>query len=242
MEAFVRGWPGARLAFDSPPNDGEPFVTYGQIWGAQRIVPAALANKRPFFWMDNGWYMPARGEMRGYYRLTYRSLAPILLNDISSPRIDLDEVPMRPWREDGRHVLIAMPGKHFGEAIGLDMPAWVESIGRTIKNHTDRPIKIRPKRTDVNSLLRDLKGCWALVTHSSNVAIDAVRRGIPVFVAPTSPAAPVGNLDLASMENPVMPPRKPWWRSLMRQQFTLDEISSGVAYRFMTNVVQQVDG
>jgi len=84
-----------------------------------------------------------------------------------------------------------------------------------------------------------MRDCWALVTHSSNVAVDAVIAGVPVFVEPTSPAAPVGNLDLAKMENPNMPERGPWFDSLMAQQFTVDEMRSGLAREYMQMVIDQ---
>jgi hypothetical protein len=88
----------------------------------------------------------------------------------------------------------------------------------------------------------DLTDAWALVTHSSNVAVDAVLCGVPVFVAPTSPAAPVANLDLKTMKAPLMPQRGAWLASLLAQQFTLDEIRSGFAKQMMDQVVAQVDG
>jgi hypothetical protein len=88
-------------------------------------------------------------------------------------------------------------------------------------------------------LADDLRNCWALVTHSSNVAVDAVLMGIPVFVAPTCPAAPVGNLDLAKLETPDMPDRARWFDSLMAQQFTVDEMRSGLAKEYLQMVIDR---
>jgi hypothetical protein len=237
MDALAVG-SGGRVVIGPPPANRDPFVVWGQMWLTLKVIPLAREQGRPFFHIDNGFFRPAGGGRYGYYRITYRSLSPILLRDPPGLRDDLD-IGMKPWRETGRHILLALPGRDFGRALGMNMDAWIQETVASIKSKTDRPVLTRPKG-DPCPLAEQLRNCWALVTHSSNVAIDAVIAGVPVFVAPTSPAAPVGRTDL-DFENPVMPHRREWWASLMAQQFTLPEMASGLAWKHMRAVAKQVD-
>src|SRR5262245_23248694 len=200
MEAVQDGWPGVATVIGAPPEDGRPFFCWGQMWLTLSLVPRAIKIGRPFWQIDNGPVFPPLNGEGGFHRFCYRSLSMIMLRDAPERSLAAATAEnFRPWRSDGRHVLIALPGIGFGQAVGLDMREYYATVLDQVQAVTDRPIKIRPKRTRT-PIDKDLTNCWALVTHSSNVAVDAVIRGIPVFVAPTNPAAAVGNLDLADIE------------------------------------------
>lgn len=238
MEALRAGCGiDAQIVLGPPPNDGEPFVVWGQRWLAQIIIPSAVRRGRPFWHVDNGFWNSARGTAVGTYRITYRGLAPVLLKTPDSARANVD---LAPWRTDGEHVLIAMPSVYYGRCIGLDMASWCARIVQRVRKVTGRPMVVR-QRASKRPLARDLDGAWCLVTHSSNAAVDAVLAGVPVFVAETSAAAPVGNLDLAQIERPLRPAREQWLASLGCQQFTLEEMAPGVARRWMDTVRSQID-
>lgn len=221
-----------------PPDDEHPFVVWGQEWLTMRIVPQALRSGRPFWCIDNGYWNPARGTARGNYRFTYRGMTPAQLE---GDDLRLAPVPLKPWRRDGKHVLLAMPGEQFGAALGIDVPTWCVNIRARLVGTTDRPIRERPRDAGW-PLAQDLADAWCCVTHSSNVAVDAAIAGIPVFVAPTSAAAPIGRTDDLEIEHPVMPGRKRWLRSLASQHFTIAEMASGEAWRWMARIAEQVDG
>jgi len=243
MRPLADGIPRAEFKFGRPPDDGQPFAIYGQTWTANGNLPRALAERRPVFLVDNGYWMPGRGLRSGYYRITYRGLAPIFLKGAPAPRA---RPAMRPWRKRGRHVLIAMPGDGYGSTVGLDMTAWKATIVAEVTKYTDRPIRVRDKpgywERPSRPLAADLSNCWALVTHSSNVAVDAVLAGVPVIVAETNPAAPVGVTDLARIEEPICPDRDEWWASLLAQQYMLPEMRGGFARDMLQRVTEQVDG
>lgn len=238
MRALSRGMGAApyQIVIGEPPADDHPFVVWGQEWLALRIIPDAVRRGRPFWHIDNGFWQPGRGGERGYYRFTYRGMSPVQL---SGDDLRLAPVTLKPWRRDGKHVLLAMPGVHFGLALGIDVAGWCETVADELRRHTDRPIKIR-SRESRDPLAADLSGAWCCVTHSSNVAVDAAIAGVPVFVAPTSPAAPVGRTDL-EIEDPVMPGRKRWLWSLASQHFTIPEMKAGIASHWMQRIALQVD-
>lgn len=246
MEALAKGIPGSRIVTGAPPDDCQPFAVWGHIHPAGSIIPAALKSGRPFWYIDNGYIQPAKGSRRGYYRLTYRGFDPVLLEGPPEPRRLARKALLAPWRSQGSHVVIAYPGPTYGALAGLSMPEWIAGIRQRVEAVTKRPIVIRQKPaigdrngTPIEAVLAN---AWALVTHSSNVAVDAVMAGVPVFVEPSSPAAPVGNLDLARIENPVRPPREEWFASLLAQQYSLEEMASGFAWSMMEKVRRQVDG
>jgi hypothetical protein len=105
-----------------------------------------------------------------------------------------------------------------------------------LQRHTARPIVVRrapqPGET-AEPLAEALSKAHALVTPSSNVAIEAVVAGVPVFVSPSSAAAPVGLTDLSLIEAPVYPDRDKWLAHLAYCQFSLEEMRSGAAWRML---------
>lgn len=234
MKAFTVGWPGSRLHYGLPPEGMDPFVVWGQQWTAAEAIRRAEKEGRPYFDIDNGFWEPGRGNDRGYYKITYRGLSPVFLPDAP----DVHGLPtLKPWRKTGSHILLAYPGTGFGAALGMDMESWIAGAEAHIREFTDRKIIVRPK-TLTEPLGGDLRDCWALVTHSSNVAVDAVIAGIPVFVAPTNPASPVGNHYLTNIEDPVMPERTQWLRSLASQHFKVWEMREGHHFEKLKRVIE----
>lgn len=233
MNAMAQGFNG-KTCLGEPPDDGEMFVVWGQLWTALKVIPQAIKQGRPFLHIDNGYVQPARGTLIGYYRITYNGMSPVLLTDAPSTRV---QVQMTPWRKSGKHVLLALPGEEFGQAMGMEMRTWIASIQNRVRAHTERSLVVRPRKANT-PVSGDLRQCWALVTHSSNVAVDAVLSGVPVFVEHTNPAAPVGKLDL-NIEQPEMPERSNWFNSLMAQQYTVDEMRSGFAADLVREVINQ---
>lgn len=239
MRAIAQGWgDGATVVHGEPPNDVDPFAVWGHLWLAERIIPPAMVSGRPWWLVDNGWFLPAKGEDIGYYRMTFRGVAPVFL-----PRPDMkrNATNMLPWRTKAArgHILLALPGEGFAKPFGFNLNEWALATLRALRARTDRQVLIREKGCP-RPLHADLNGAWAVVTHSSAVGVDAVLHGIPAFVHEWSAAAPVGNLDLSDIESPLMPEgRDVWWQSLMCQQFTLREMASGLAFSYLSEVRHQ---
>jgi hypothetical protein len=73
-----------------------------------------------------------------------------------------------------------------------------------------------------------LKTTWAVINHNSGPGSQAIINGVPAFVGITSLAAPVGNLDIANIENPSRPDREGWLETIAHTEWTMPEIESGV--------------
>lgn len=242
MEAIARGWGErpARIVVDYPPNKlQEPFIIWGHLWHAEKLIPVAMRDGRQWWFIDNGWFMPAKGEATGYYRITYRGLSPVYMKDPPDPK--RNRTNMKEWRDKAArgHILLALPGEGFGKPFGFDLNAWAVETMSALRARTDRQIIIREKGCP-RPLQNDFAGAWAVVTHSSAVGVEAILHGLPAFVHPWSAAAPVANLSLDNIENPVMPDnRKEWWASLMCQQFTIPEMAAGLAFKYLCQVREQ---
>ena len=81
-----------------------------------------------------------------------------------------------------------------------------------------------------------LPDCWALVTHGSNAAVEAVVAGVPVVVVSDGACAaqPMAGRDLQKdVYHPKFPKddeRRQWAADLCWLQWTIEEIASGAAW------------
>ncbi len=80
-----------------------------------------------------------------------------------------------------------------------------------------------------------LANAHAVVTFNSNTAVDAVIRGVPVFVADQgSMVKQVANWELSDIERPVKPPRQQWAADLAYTQWNLAEMARGEPIEHLT--------
>ena len=147
---------------------------------------------------------------------------------------------LRPWNPTGD--LIVICGQHDASEQWKGLPkmsTWIEQQITEIRKYTTRPILVRPhprntitfdenkfKNVKVRLPKRDymtyddtdfkatLERTWAVVNHSSNPAMEAVIKGIPVFVSESSLCHDVGNIKLADINTPAMPNRLTWANKL----------------------------
>ena len=75
-----------------------------------------------------------------------------------------------------------------------------------------------------------LKDAWAVVNHSSNIGIESVINGVPVFVSQSSLSYEVGNDELRDIEKPAIPARQNWANKLSYTEWTTKEIRNGVPW------------
>ena len=163
---------------------------------------------------------------------------------------------LRPWNPTGE--LIVICGQHDASEQWKGLPRMSSRIEQQIaeiRKYTTRPILVRPhprnvitfdenkfKNVKVRLPKRDyrtyddtdfkatLERTWAVVNHSSNPAMEAVMRGIPVFVSESSLCHDVGNIKLAEINTPAMPNRLTWTNQLAYTEWFEDEIEQGLPW------------
>lgn len=222
---------GARLAYaEDGPQDGVAVV-WGVLRNSKTVIDAVQARRGHFYYIDHAYF--ARGHLRSY-RITRNAFEAGPIRDCPTDRLEGLGIDLQPWKSGGRYILVCPPTDYFMQA--HDAHSWLDDTLAALKAHTDREIIVRLKPQPgeaVTPLAEAMAGAHALVTHSSNVAVEAVVAGTPVFVSPTSAAAPMGLTNLAQIEEPVRPNRMPWLAHLTYSQFSFEEVKYGTAWRLL---------
>jgi len=181
-------------------------------------------------WLPKGSDMGIAG---GYYRWHVGAFQMNRVRSVPADRwrfLKLDDA-VKPWRTQGRHIVIAHTLPDYWDLRGLSR-YWSEQVAADLKRHTTRPIVIRDKESKT-PLGDELADAHALVTHGSIAAVEAVVMGCPVFVHPSSAAAHVGLTDLTLIESPIYPAREAWLHSLAYSQFNEAELCDGTLWRLI---------
>jgi hypothetical protein len=206
------------------------------------IIKQWRATGRRWIYWDRGYArrvfatcLPT-GEEGGYYRWHLNGFQMTKLRKVPSDRWLALNQAVTPWREIANgsrgHIVIAPGSRSYARF--HDCRDWIADTIDALARVTDRQLVIRDKeqyrRRPVQA---DIQGAHALVTHASNVAVESVILGCPVFVHPDSAAALVGRTDLAQIEKPVYPERGPWLASLAYCQFNERELVDGTLWKLI---------
>jgi hypothetical protein len=211
---------GPVAAFGSPP-----------VWP---LLRRAQAEKRDWIYGDHGYF--GRGK---YYRVTRNAYQHDGRGPGSAGRFDAFRRPIQPWRSNGRHILICPNSSVYFGLHGMDSARWLREVQATLRKHTAREIRVRWKHQGRrNPITNDLRGAWAVVVFSSAAAIDGLIAGVPcVTLAPFAATARMGLTDLAQVDTPIYPEdREPFLHALAANQFTMQEMLEGRAWRHLQQV------
>jgi hypothetical protein len=238
IRAFAEGI-GCRIAYaeDEGPVLQDVPVVWGVLRDSDRIIAHAKAQSLYFFYIDHAYFDRGHGKS---YRITRNGYEAGPIRLCPNDRFGSLGVCIAPWRKGGREIIVCPPTEYFMQAHGC--PDWLDTTLTALRGITDRPISVRQKPQPGEGVLplqTALETAHALVAHSSNVAIEAACLGTPVFVAPTSAAAPVGRTDLSMIDTPAYPDREPWLAHLAYNQFALDEIRDGRAWRLLLELEER---
>lgn len=203
-----------------------PAMVYGILRGCGEIMKECWWVGRDCYYVDHGYFK--RGYYDGYFRVVKNGLQSTGVFPypyVSDERWRALDVPMRPWKRTGKHIVVCPISSYLGNFLGIDPEKWTAAVVREIALHTERPITVKPKNGE--PLQAALKDAWCLVTHSSNAAVDAIVNGTPAIALGASSITPVG-WKLKDIENPSWPEREEWAWCLADNQFTLDEFRAGL--------------
>jgi hypothetical protein len=157
---------------------------------------------------------------------------------------------LKPWTNSGYNIVVACQRSDSEQWVGQPPTvAWLTETARKIRQYSDKPIVIRPHpRQRISNIPgcviesprpvpgtydsfdydQCLKTTWAVVNHNSGPGSQAIINGVPAFVGHSSLAMPVGNLNLADIENPKRPDRTGWLINLSHTEWLLEEIAAGI--------------
>lgn len=161
---------------------------------------------------------------------------------------------LKPYRQNGNHILICLQRNGGWSMKGLDVIKWLTQTISQIKSVSNRPIVIRShpgdkkiksflniKQKNVTlsnnlSLKDDLKNAWATVVYNSSPSVASIIEGVPAFLTDPQPeysqSLEVANLNIANIENPELKDRQSWIEKLSMCHWNFEELRSGEAWNF----------
>lgn len=233
-EAFIEGIPIQRSI--------QGNVFYGvaevnsQAWSQAKAHLKTLGV--PYYYIDNSYFDRTRGT---HYRVSKNSLqfqGPDYESD--GKRWEALGYELKPWRNPHEGHIVVCPqsqtflrytvaGRNWATIARMWLP---DTLDMLKKAWPKREIRVREWSGDKQtaSLQEDLKGAGLLVTHSSAAAIEAAIEGVGFILDAKSPSA------IASMPSPednAPDQRLKYMRALADNQWTLDEIKRGDAWRWL---------
>lgn len=256
LKAFYEGCPvdkKAKSVYEYEPSDvAVIFGVYkskvpksfprGEVFRQQR------AKNLDVIVLETGYINRGDGENH-HYAAGFNGLngrADFRNRGMPSDRVKKLGVQLKPWRKDGKHVLLCgqVPWDASVEMCH-DYPSWLQYISGQIKYQTKREIRFRPHplanmppiRGCTHSTVpiqEDLKDCWAVVTYNSNSSVEAVLEGIPAFTSDAGAMAKdVASQWIQELERPYMPAREAWLNDLAYCQWTPEEMKNGEAWKHL---------
>ena len=234
---------------------GKPDTDAAVFYGFNReILDGYRQAGKKAIYVDLG-YWQREGQM-GHHKLGINSRHPtdyFQRRQHAPDRWKRLNVAIAPWRTpknpNAPIIVAGMSGKGAA-AEGFRPEQWERQAVAELRKHTARKIVYRPKPNWTGSKpiegaefqRGDSQGCdvpavlrnaHAVVTHHSNVAVDALLAGVPVFCM-EGIAAKLGLQDLSKIEEPIRPDgREQWAYDAAYTQWTVHEMTSGAPWRHL---------
>ncbi len=239
----------------------EPNADVAVFYGLMRpILDGYRKAGKAAIYIDLGYWGRHEGGRRdGYHKFALNSRHPTAYfqNKVHCPkRFQHFHQPVYAWRSlesDGNILLAGMSAK-AARAEGFAPEEWERSIVKEIRKHTDRPILYRPKpnwpdathiqgtkmvKGEDGDAHRFIRSLHAVVTHHSNMAVEAILAGVPVFCWDGVATAPgKGCSDISKIESPPDAiNREQWAADIAWTQWNLAEMTSGRAWKYLKDEV-----
>jgi len=207
----------------------------------ENIIVNKIDNNLPFWFIDSG-YTNFIESNKKWHRLTRNHLH--FNNQFVAPADRLKNFTdfPKPWRKDGKKILIIEPGPFAASIMHVDAKLWTNQVVSELKKYTDRPIEIRSKinkkvRTSLYQTL--LNGdYYCTVSINSNSAVESIWAGIPAITLDKHVSNSVTRNNLSQINDLYYGPLGDWLAWLSYCQFTYDELVNGTA----TKIIKEYHG
>jgi hypothetical protein len=184
-------------------------------------------------------------------------------------RFDQLGLKLSPWstKKDGNIVICCQHSLSQQWSTMPRIDLWLETTVNEIRKFSDRNIVVRPHpRQAIPNVEKFLKipkirietpkklagtyddfdfdqtlaSAYCVVNWSSNPAIQAVIKGIPVVTGPESLAYPVSQKLLKNIENLEFVERQQWANDFVYTEWTVDEIGQGLPLKQLLPILENV--
>jgi hypothetical protein len=222
--AFLEGF--ARAARPGKIDKGAGGVFYGINASNYEQWRIRLAVGDSYYYIDNSYFDKTRETHLRVTRDKLQFQGPDRESD--GKRWAALGYEIKPWRHinDG-HVVVCPQSETFMRFTARYKGNWLEETMAALrKTYPTREIRIRAWSSDKLALQatlgEDLVGAGLLVTHTSAAAITAAIEGVPILVS-----------DRHALYGMPLDPRVQYMQALADNQWTLDEIKNGNAWRWL---------
>lgn len=233
--------------------DRFPIAVFYGLEGNLPLIFKSFRENNTAIYVDLGyWGRRDPGRWSGYHKVVVNARHPVAYYRRSSlhnfSRIHSFGVYPAPRVECNGDVLVAGMGDKGAKFEGFEVEVWERWAIGQIRQHTDRRIIYRPKPSwkkarpiegvaysDPAKPL-DLTHISTVVTHHSNVAVDAIVKGIPCIciggVASDMSSDKFETIDDAA-NLPDRDQRWCWMNDIAHTQWNVDEMARGLPWRHL---------
>jgi len=261
FDAFASGCEsiGYDVVFNTDDGDIDVIwsvLFHGRMAGNLAIWERAMAQSKPVVVLEVGGIQRGTTWKVGLNGINRDAFFGDAGND--SGRCDLLDLRLKPWRTNGRFILLC--GQHDRSLQWNLLPSmarWAKETIEHIRHYTDRPIIFRPHpRCSVPKIEHQFKNVtrqtprqtpgsyddydinfddvFCTVSWTSNPGIHSVIEGVPSYTSPSSLAYDVSIKSLANLEDPPLCDRQQWLNDYAWTEYTLEEISQGIPLKRLT--------
>lgn len=214
---------------DGAPKSAEGRVFFGVTEGNLAEWQQALGGSEPWFYGDNSYFDCVRGQQFRFTRNRIQHDGEGLTNGRRFERFGLDIKPARD-PDAGDYVLCVPQSEQFMRLVIGYRGDWIKDRKPLLEAHGGAGLLYRTRAWSSDkialqrSLPQDLKRARMVLTHSSAAAVSAVLDGIATLTSVYSCA-----FHQATIHHEAE--RRRWAGVLADNQFTVDELRSGFAWR-----------
>jgi len=253
LVAFYDGCPDPKRLFNVEQySESDVGVVFGVYKSAVpfskhrgRVIDEQRKAKRKCIVLETG-YVKRGDSQENYYAAGFDGLngrADFRNQHSPADRWVKLATQLQPWKSEGQDILLAAQVPWDASVENSDHLDWLQRTARKLNDISHRTVWFRPHP---KAQLPPLSGCeystgpidWsrfhAVVTYSSNTAVEGLIEGVPVFVDDIgSMALACANRCLDDLENPWKPDRHQWAWDLAYTQWTPAEMAEGLTWKHL---------
>jgi hypothetical protein len=253
VDAFVKGTPGPTKIYhfrEMKQLPDENLTMYGILAGSGEVYKWCQKDKKDFFFMDHGYFTNAHDRPH-WLRITKNKHCQNTMPRFPADRYEkYFKQEIKPWNKDGKKILVLPPTNAIANFFGVEN--WLKDTLDLLGQNTDRKIDVREKpynptvqidhvgatvKVDRPTTHKDVinwADYYATVTYNSNTMVASLANGVPVLCdAINSAAAPISETDFSMIETPKYGDRIALFSSLAYNNWNLDEMADGTAWRML---------
>ena len=253
VDAFVQGTPGPSKIYqfrDLKHLPAEDITMYGILAGSGEVYKWCEKEKKNFYFIDHGYFTNAHDSPH-WLRITKNKHCQNILQQRPNDRYEKNfKQEIKQWNKNGKKILVLPPTNAIANF--FNVKDWLYSTLKILKQNTDRQIDVREKPYNPTITIDHVgatvkvdkptkqqgsinwKDYFACVTYNSNTTMASLHNGVPVFCDKINcAAAPISETNFANIETPKYEDRMALFSSLAYNNFTINEMRDGTAWKII---------